>query len=114
MKYLFLICVNDATNRPVQGLDVGAATDAWFNEMNERKKRLVGERLRPREEATTVSVIDGKLTLSDGPFAETKDFIGGFDLIECKDLDEAIEIAAKHPVAQFGAIEIRPIWVWNA
>jgi hypothetical protein len=48
--------------------------------------------------------------VSDGPFAETKEQMGGYDLIECKDLDEAIEVAAKHPVARYGTIEVRPLW----
>jgi hypothetical protein len=51
-----------------------------------------------------------EVLVSDGPFAETREQIGGFDLIDCKDLDEAIEIASKHPIARYGTIEIRPIW----
>jgi len=51
-----------------------------------------------------------EVLLSDGPFAETKEQVGGYDLIECADLDEAIEMASKHPVARFGTIEVRPIW----
>jgi hypothetical protein len=53
---------------------------------------------------------DGELLISDGPFLETKEQIGGFHLIECENLDDAIEVARKHPAAQFGAIEVRPIW----
>jgi hypothetical protein len=55
-------------------------------------------------------VRDGEVLLSDGPFAESKEQMGGFDLIECADLDEAIEVASKHPVAEFGVIEVRPLW----
>jgi hypothetical protein len=50
----------------------------------------------------------GEVVLADGPFAETKELIGGFDILECADLDEAIEVASKHPVAQIGAMEVRP------
>jgi hypothetical protein len=61
-------------------------------------------------DATTVRVRDAEVLLSDGPFAESKEQIAGFDIIECADLDEAIEVAAKHPVAAFGSIEVRPFW----
>ena len=69
-----------------------------------------GERLRPTTDATTVQVRDGKVLTADGPFAETKEQIGGFYLVDCKDLDEAIEVAAKIPGARDGSIEVRPIW----
>jgi hypothetical protein len=72
--------------------------------------RLLGDRLRPVSDATTVRVRNDELLISDGPFAETKEQIGGFDVIECADLDEAIEVASKHPVARFGAVEVRPFW----
>ena len=68
-----------------------------------------GAGLRPPREATTVRVRDDEMLLTDGPFAETKEQIGGFVLIECADLDEAIEIAGKHPAASYGTIEIRPV-----
>ncbi len=61
--------------------------------------------------ATTVRVRDGKTSTTDGPFAETKEQLGGYYLMECKDLDEAIDYAAKIPGAQWGSVEIRPIWV---
>jgi hypothetical protein len=61
-------------------------------------------------DSTTVRVREGEVLVADGPFAETKEQIGGFDIIDCADLDEAIEIASKHPVATFGTIEIRPFW----
>jgi hypothetical protein len=57
-----------------------------------------------------VQVRRGEVVLSDGPFAETKEQVGGFDLIDCRDLDEAIEVASKHPAAKFGTIEVRPLW----
>jgi hypothetical protein len=60
--------------------------------------------------ATTVQVRGGEVLIADGPFAETKEQIAGFDILECADLDEAIEVAAKHPVARFGKIEVRPYW----
>jgi hypothetical protein len=72
--------------------------------------RLQGDRLRPISDATTVRVRDEEVLIVDGPFAETKEQIAGYDILECADLDEAIEVAAKHPVARFGAIEVRPFW----
>ena len=69
-----------------------------------------GERLRPTTDATTVRVSGGEVLVSDGPFAETKEQMGGFYLVDCKDLDEAIEIASKLPAAQHGTVEVRPIW----
>jgi hypothetical protein len=64
--------------------------------------------LQPAATAKTVRVRDGRTVVSDGPFAETKEYIGGFDIIDCADLDEAIAIAAAHPVARFHSVEVRP------
>lgn len=69
-----------------------------------------GDRLRPIEDATLVRVRDGEVLVTDGPFTESKEWIAGYDLIEAADLDEAIEIASKHPMARFGRIELRPVW----
>ena len=64
----------------------------------------------PTTDATTVRVRDGEMLTSDGPFAETKEQIGGFYIVDCDDLDEAIEVAAKHPGRHDGTLEVRPIW----
>ena len=79
--------------------------------MEGRGVRLQGAPLRPVSDATTVRVRQDEVLISDGPFAETKEQIGGFDILECADLDEAIEVAAKHPVARIGTIEVRPFWL---
>ena len=106
MRYLFLVCVEPGTVvKPEQANPV-----PWVDEMTERKVRVLGDRLRPDSDATTVRVRDAELLVSDGPFVETRELVGGFDVIDCADLDEAIEIASKHPVAKFGTVEIRPIW----
>jgi hypothetical protein len=76
--------------------------------MERRGVALQGERLRYVSDATTVQVRDREVLVSDGPFAETKEQIAGYDVVECSSLAEAIEVAAKHPVARFGAVEIRP------
>ena len=69
-----------------------------------------GAPLQPQSVATTVKVRDGKTMTTDGPFLETKEGLAGFYLLDCKDLDEAIELAAKVPAAQVGSIEVRPVW----
>ena len=112
MRYLLLICADETLQlSPEESAAIPAATQAWVAEMDGRGVRLQGEPLRPVSEASTVRVRGGEVLVSDGPFAETKEQIGGFDIIECADLDEALEVASKHPVARFGTIEIRPLWV---
>lgn len=83
----------------------------WAKEMTARGVVLKdGAQLQPVSTATTVSVVNGEVLMSDGPFAETKEQIVGYDVIDCADLDEAVEAASRHPVAQHGGrIEIRPI-----
>lgn len=71
---------------------------------------LGGARLRSTTMSTTVQVRDGDLVIADGPFAETQAQIAGFYLIDCTDLDEAIEVAAKVPAARYGTVEVRPAW----
>jgi hypothetical protein len=103
---MMLVCVDES----VEVSEEEALPTAWVQEMQGRGVRRLGSRLRPVSDATTVRVRGGEVLLSDGPFAETKEQIGGFDLIECEDLDEAIEVASKHPGAKFGTIEVRPLW----
>jgi hypothetical protein len=106
MKYMLLICADES----VQVGPEQASAEAWVAEMDDRGVRLHGDRLRPVGDATTVRVRAGETLLSDGPFAETKEQIAGYDVIECENLDEAIEVASKHPVAAFGTVEVRPFW----
>jgi hypothetical protein len=111
MKYMLMICGDESMQLTGdQEATMQRGTEAWVTEMDGRGIRLQGNRLSTVNDATTVRVRDGELLISDGPFAETKEQIGGFDLIECKDLDEAIEVASKHPMATFGTIEVRPFW----
>ncbi|MCU1411953.1 MAG: hypothetical protein JWR04_2660 [Rhodoglobus sp.] len=85
----------------------------WVDQMDARGVRKFGDRLQSAADATTVRVRKGELLVTDGPFVEGKDYIAGIDIIECADLDEAIEIARLHPMATAGNIEIRPFWVWE-
>jgi hypothetical protein len=78
--------------------------------MDARGVRVLGNRLRPVSDATTVTAHAGEVVVADGPFAETKEQIAGFDVLECADLDEAIEVASRHPAARFGTLELRPFW----
>jgi hypothetical protein len=77
--------------------------------LSESGHYLSGAILRPPSAATSVQLRDGRRLVTDGPFAETHEYLAGYMLIEAKDLDEAITIAVQHPVAQFGTVEIRPI-----
>ena len=111
MKYMMLICVDDTVVLSAQErAEMPAATEAWVKEVDGSGVRLMGEQLRPSSDATTVRVRNAEVLLADGPFAETKEQIAGFDIIECADLDQALDVAAKHPVARFGLIEVRPFW----
>jgi hypothetical protein len=106
MKYLFLIC----TDGPIDAKPGELDAEPWVDEMTRRGTRLLGNRVRSAEDSTTVRIRNGDLQVTDGPFAEAREQMAGFDVIDCADLDEAIEIAAKHPMARFGMIEIRPFW----
>ncbi|MGI8809775.1 MAG: YciI family protein [Acidimicrobiales bacterium] len=113
MRYALLICSDEsamAAAAPEETAAMLAAYDAFGAEMAARGVLQGGERLRPTTDATTVRVSGGEVLVSDGPFAETKEQMGGFYLVNCKDLDDAIEIASKVPAAQHGTIEVRPIW----
>jgi hypothetical protein len=111
MRYLLLIGGED-DGSGITSTDACAENDAvvWAEEMTRRRVLLNGQVLHPPEDATTVRVRDGEVLLSDGPFAETRERIGGLCVIECADLDEALDIAATHPVARYGMVEVRPIW----
>jgi hypothetical protein len=116
MKYLMLIYDNEAqfaAADPKEVQQVMGAYAAFTNEVKEKKVYVTGEALQPTSTATTVRVRGGKMATTDGPFAETKEQLGGFYLLDCKNLDEAIEYAAKIPGASMGSVEIRPIVVWN-
>ncbi|GGM09528.1 YciI family protein [Dactylosporangium sucinum] len=107
MRFLLLIAVEDG---PVTDEPTGDDVLRWVKEMDERGVRVLGNRVVPPAEATTVRVRNGDVVLTDGPFAETREQMAGFDIIECESFEEAIEVAAQHPVARSGLIEVRPFW----
>ena len=113
MRYLLMITAADADGHQIPPEEEAAAMAAYaaFNaEAGAAGALLGGERLRPSGTATTVRVRGGETLITDGPFAETKEHIGGFYLIEAEDLDAAIRWAERIPGAVFGSVEIRPIW----
>ncbi len=107
MRYLLIHCLEE-TAEPYP--DDDSAIAAWDAEMEARGVKLSGGHLRPVREARTVRVRGGDVLVSDGPFAETKEQIAGFNVLECADLDEAIEVASRHPTANIGTFELRPFW----
>lgn len=114
MKFLLLVCW-DAEKMSAQTEPDPADTPEeegfpWLDDLRARDAWIIGDQLAPPRRARSVRVRDGKPIVMDGPFAETKEAVGGFDLIECGSLEEAVEIAAGHPVAQMGTIEVRPLW----
>ncbi len=112
MKYLLLVCWDAARMTGEDEPDGETADDGfpWVDDLRAEGKWLIGDQLAPPRRARSVRVRDGKTVVTDGPFTETKEAVGGFDLIEAGSLDEAVEIAATHPVAEFGTIEVRPLW----
>ncbi len=108
MKYLLIHRVAEPVPGPEDDPAVASSLGAWLEEMTARGVLVTGDRLRPVSDATTVRVRDDELLLADGPFAETKEQVAGFDVIDCADLDEAVEVASKHPTARLGTIEMRP------
>ena len=112
MRYLLLIYTEEQMEPPTDEAAAAqiAAYDAFTNEVKDRGLYEAGEALHPTSSATTVRVRDEQVVTTDGPYAETKEALGGFYLVNARDLDEAIELAAKIPGAKHGAIEVRPIF----
>lgn len=114
MKFLMLVCWDakkmDAQTEPDPTQISREESFPWLDDLRARGSWITGDQLAPPRRARSVRVRDGKAIVTDGPFIETKEAVGGFDIIECGSLEEAVEIAAEHPVAQTGTIEVRPLW----
>ncbi len=116
MRYLLFHCLDEtaelspADDSDVEGSAAAREIQAWDAEMEARGVKLYGARLRPVSDATTVRVRGGEVLVGDGPFAETKEQIAGLNVLECADLDEAIEVVSRHPTARIGTFELRPLW----
>ncbi len=110
MKYVMFYWVDDSVKFEPEGLEqFNRELGAWCEELDRSGVRLRGRQLAPASAATMVRVREGEVVVADGPFAETKEFIAGFDVIECADLDEAIGLVARNPAARFDTIELRPV-----
>lgn len=112
MKYLCLIYSDETKWQTMSGADIAtmmAEYGAFTESVKKSGQYLGGNRLQPTTAATTVRIRNGKLSTTDGPFAETKEQLGGYYLIEAKDLNEAIQVGSRIPGARFGSIEVRPI-----
>ena len=109
MRYLMLVCLESKDAAPTapntsSGMDI----DDWVETMDKRGARLLGWEIESAEQACAVRVRGDEVLVTDGPFVETKEVIAGFDVLEAADLKEAIEIAASHPMAYAGVLELRP------
>ena len=112
MKYLCLIYGNEGSRASYSKEDGDAMFGAYMaftDDIQKSGHMIGGEALQPTQTATTVRVRNGKVSTTDGPFAETKEQLGGYYLIEAKDLNDAIQVAARIPGAKSGSVEVRPI-----
>lgn len=109
MRYLLLISADEDIARESMARGEFADFEAWMDDLERRGVLELHAGLELSDTATTVRVRDGETLLTDGPFAEGREQIGGFALVDCRDLDEAIEIAAGHPAVRVGQVEIRPV-----
>jgi hypothetical protein len=114
MQYLLLIYGDESAQKNATQADMNAMFSAYRDftqSLISAGNMKAGDALQPTTTATTVRVRDGKTLRTDGPFAETKEQLGGYYLVEAKDLDEATKLAARIPGAKTGSIEVRPIMV---
>ena len=109
MRFMLLISADEDEFGRLPAPDVAARFDAWMADLRQRGVLRAHEGLHRSDTATTVRVRNDEVLLTDGPFLETKDQVGGFAIVDVGDLDEAIAIAAGHPAAGIGQVEIRPV-----
>jgi len=110
MQYLLLIYSAESDDANLDGPKLMADYGAFTQGIVQSGHFKSADRLKPVDTATTVRVREGKTLTTDGPFAETREQLGGYYLVEAKDIDEAVAIAAKVPTAKHGSIEVRPVW----
>lgn len=111
MRYALLVAVDETIELSDEDAERRYSEFMGFQDEMEARGALISrERLQPTSLATSVRVREDGLVVADGPFAETKEQIAGFYVIECEDLDDAIEIASRNPGARYGTIEVRPVW----
>jgi hypothetical protein len=112
MRYMLIHYIDDAVLNADEDEDPAETREreAWDAEMIKRGILVGGGVLRPPRETTTVRVREGEVLVVDGPFAETKEQIAGYSVLECADLAEAIEVSSRHPTVRYGTFELRPYW----
>lgn len=113
MKYLLLIHADESTDEALSEAEMGEIVGEYVKiaeELEADGRLLASERLRPVSTATTLRERDGEFLVTDGPFAETKEQLGGFYLIDVEDLDAAIAVARRFPSVRYGSVEVRPVW----
>lgn len=113
MKYVLLMYQDEGTLQKMPKEEMGklnADYRAFTDAIQKSGQLVLSQGLAPTQSATTVRVRDGKTLTTDGPFAETKEQLGGVYIVEAKDLDDAIRLAASIPSARLGSIEVRPVW----
>lgn len=109
MKFLMLVATDpDRPENP--DLTGTQPVEEWVDQNDAAGIRILGQRLRPAAEARVVRRREGSVLVTEGPFAESSEWIAGFDVLECADLDEAIEVASRHPMAAGGRLELRAFW----
>lgn len=116
MQYILLIYTDESLEAHMSEAEQKEVYDGYYaftNDVRQRGAYVAGEALHPTSTATTVRVRNGKPVTTDGPFAETKEQLGGYYVVDCKNLDEAIEIAGKIPGAKHGSVEVRPLMVFE-
>ena len=106
MRYILLVWVDESAEAAELPT---SAVGAWIDDVQGRGLRLIGGPLGPTSSSTVVRERGGELLVTDGPFAESREWIGGFDVLECRDFDEALRAARQHPMVGLGSIELRPI-----
>jgi hypothetical protein len=112
MKYLCLICIEEKKLDTLSGSEFEALNRearAYEEELRRSGHFVVAQTLEPVQTATTVRIRNGRVSTTDGPFAETREQVGGFFLVDAKDLNEAIRVASKIPSARLGCVEVRPV-----
>ena len=115
MQYILLIYGPEQQRQPhpEEGLKMMSEYKEFTDDIKRTGHFKAGDALQSVKTATTVRVRDGKVQRTDGPFAETKEQLGGYYLVEAKDVDEALKIAERIPSARYGSIEVRPVVVWE-
>ncbi len=108
MKYLMLVSLDPSRDESDNDLTGTLEVEDWVTKYDDAGVRLLGNQVRMAEDATSVTRRGGKLLITDGPYAESREWIVGFDVLECANLDEAIKVAAEHPMAVSGRLELRP------